>query len=293
MSNSTSLRSPGRAKRRKPLMVRSRRRLSLRMISSRRQALLEGGTLVDSNCTEPEIAAQVADLVRESGRQLTDRGHAVLDAHLLLEHQPAGDVLEDEDEAARGAVAMVQPADRETEMDLLRPAPDHGAIAAVSIGGHPRQEVPLLAIEQSDGPDRLSDHLDFADRQDGLSGGVDGHHPPVEIRGDEAAGKRAGDVAVEVLELRQILGLALELGLGAAGVLRHVGDQQRHRVEADQMDDQVVAEERRLLRRAVERVERSHLERHDQSGVEGPCQVGEDDRRPLRQQVAAAVITTR
>ena len=57
MSNSTSERSPGRAKRRKPLMVRSSRRLSLRMISSRRWALVEGGTLADRSWTEPEIAA--------------------------------------------------------------------------------------------------------------------------------------------------------------------------------------------------------------------------------------------
>ena len=102
-------------------MVRSSRWLSLRMISSRRCALLDGGTLVDSSCTEPEIAASgIADLVREAGGELADRGHAVLDAHLLLEHQPAGEVLEDDDEAAGGAVAMVQAADREAEVDLLR-----------------------------------------------------------------------------------------------------------------------------------------------------------------------------
>ena len=66
-------------------MVRSRRWLSLSMISSSlRCALLDGGTLADEQLHRAGDRGQrVADLVREAGRELADRRHAVLDAQLL------------------------------------------------------------------------------------------------------------------------------------------------------------------------------------------------------------------
>ena len=108
----------GRAYSRKPLIVRSRRWLSLsRMPSSRllrRVVVLER----ESICTEPEIGGErVADLVGEARRQRADGGHAVLHPDLLLELAPGGEVLEDDDRAGGDAVGVLQLGQGEADVD--------------------------------------------------------------------------------------------------------------------------------------------------------------------------------
>ena len=230
---------------------------------------------------------RVADLVRQAGGELADRGHAVLHPQLFLHPTPAGQVLEDQDVAAVGAEGVVEPRDRE---------PDVGAVAVVGQLDLDPELPELLAGRRHVGPLAGGDQPRFADRgadqpvvglpQDRQTGLVDAGDRAGKIGGDQAAADRLDDVAVHDLQVRQVLALHLELTLGAGGVARQERGEQRHGVKAEEMDRQVVGDAPAgdHLGHALHRRQQAGRQRQRERGIEQECEARDGDPGAAAQQ---------
>ena len=244
MSNRAAARSRGRAKRRKPLIVRSRRRLSLTMMSRRRRSCCPAASDPESSCTEPEIAASgfPTSCARPAASSPTAAMRS-LSRSSSCKPAPLGEILEDDDPPGRDVVGVGQPGDGESDRQVLFATLHHELRARSPIEARRRCcGAPLLFGEQPALGDRPAQKGGFAGVQDLESSAVHGGHPGLEVGRDQAAGDRLDHVAVKDLEVGEAAGLLGELLLGPGRALDEVGGQQRHGIEAEQVDRQVVGD---------------------------------------------------
>ncbi len=159
----------------------------------------------------------------DAGRQLADRRHPILQTHLLLQDPPLGQVLEDQDVAAGRPLGAGQGGEGVANEAAL-PLALVLAFAARPLGGLAYRELaPVVEVEKAEVVDRPAEELLLGQRQDLLGGLVDAGHQALQVGRDEPARDRLDDVAVHDLEIRQVLALAAEGGLG----LHHVLGQMR------------------------------------------------------------------
>ena len=176
---------------------------------------------------------RVADLVGDAGGHLADGRQPLAHLRRALEALDVGHVLEGEDDAA---LAAAQRQRRGADAELDRPAvgalkrvvdatgPGRGAVGG-EIGGE------LLRQLQCAGGGGADDGaVPAGDRRRGAIGG---QHPTGRIHRQQSAGQVVDDVAVECLEVGNLLGRRLDHDVGAAQVLGQLPGQEGHREECE------------------------------------------------------------